>query len=799
MDVCSIAARAEAAALRVTLDSLRVFHPDVVVHVLDLDGVADWPDVRVLRLTDIGVTDRELHAAAMLADPTHLTGWLQPRLLRYFVGRGEPVLSIAPGVRALGPLDALLAEPLDASIRLVARHDGLPADDGFRPSAADMFEAGTFHGSVLACGPGSLGLVDSWIALSDPGLPTPWQNAATAGPHETLPAGTMLSRWMLEPGTKVLCDRDGWSSDDVPTLLADLTEFDPHRPWLLSTVDPDEARARLSDHPLLRDLCRVHAKELEAAPIDPSVSFDTTADGIPVHGALRLAFRKAVDSWRSGTGHEPPDPFDTSDPGAFTAWLDEVTSRDGGPLTRYLRAIYDDRPDLQARYPQVPGADVGPLLRWAETHARLENDYETRLIDSALRAGHRGRPTEGVVAGADGVAHGSARRPAGVNVAGYLHGELGIGESARLMVSALKTTDVPYSTIAVGRHLQHRQDVTLGSLAGAGTLFDVTLLCVNAEQTGDVLEAEPRLLQSSYRIGMWYWEVEEFPAAKRGGFGHVDEVWVASDFIRQAIAPHTTRPVLTVTPPLPQARAATTRVRGDFGLPEDRPVFLFSFDYLSTAERKNPVGLIDAFRIAFAPNEGPVLVVKSINADKRVGDAERVRQRAADEPDVVLLEEYLSTEERDALVQLCDVYVSLHRSEGLGLTIAEAMAYGKPVVVTAYSGNLQFTTDENAFLVPWVPGVVPDNAEPYPAGTQWAEPDLEEAARLMRLALEDPALAAAKGARAAWTVRELHSPEVAGRHIAARLAQIRRELPRHRWRVRVRRARNLLRRTGLLR
>jgi len=123
-------------------------------------------------------------------------------------------------------------------------------------------------------------------------------------------------------------------------------------------------------------------------------------------------------------------------------------------------------------------------------------------------------------------------------------------------------------------------------------------------------------------------------------------------------------------------------------------------------------------------------------------------------------------------VGLCDCYVSLHRSEGLGLTMAEAMAVGKPVIATGYSGNLQFMNEANSFLVPWAPTSIPSGCEPYPAGGTWAEPDLVVTARLMRTVLEDPELAATRGRKAAEDIRLLHSAEAAGRQVSARLAEL---------------------------
>jgi glycosyltransferase involved in cell wall biosynthesis len=161
-------------------------------------------------------------------------------------------------------------------------------------------------------------------------------------------------------------------------------------------------------------------------------------------------------------------------------------------------------------------------------------------------------------------------------------------------------------------------------------------------------------------------------------------------------------------------------------------MFLFIFDYYSTIERKNPVGLIEAFKQAFAPGEGPVLVVKSINGHNNRGKREALRHAASGRSDILLVDEFYSPEHKSGIVSLCDAYVSLHRGEGFGLGMAEAMALGKPTIGTRYSGNLAFMDDQNSYLVDFELGTVPEGAGPYPAGSEWANPDVDHAARLMR-------------------------------------------------------------------
>ena len=190
-----------------------------------------------------------------------------------------------------------------------------------------------------------------------------------------------------------------------------------------------------------------------------------------------------------------------------------------------------------------------------------------------------------------------------------------------------------------------------------------------------------------------------------------------------------------------------TITRASLGLPEGF-VFLFAFDYLSVLKRKNPIGLIEAFCKAFEPGEGPTLVIKSINGERCLSDRERVRFAASARPDIVLIEDYLSVDQTRALTALSDCYVSLHRSEGLGLTMAEAMSLGKPVIATGYSGNLDFMDERTTWLVPYELVPVGKGAAPYSPTANWAEPDLDTAARYMREIFDDPETAAERGKEA---------------------------------------------------
>jgi glycosyltransferase involved in cell wall biosynthesis len=296
---------------------------------------------------------------------------------------------------------------------------------------------------------------------------------------------------------------------------------------------------------------------------------------------------------------------------------------------------------------------------------------------------------------------------------------------------------------------------------------------VNADQFVEFASNAGRdFFEGRHTIAQWAWEVEEFPARWQGAFDLVDEVWALSEFTRRSIQAATDKPVYASPLPVLVPEVANEVGRATLGLPEDRYVFLFCLDFHSVVERKNPVGVIDAFKRAFSPGEGPVLVVKTVNGDSREMDLEMVRYAAAGRPDVVVMDRHLLRAELGSLMAAADCYVSLHRSEGFGLTMAESMALGKPVIATAYSGNLDFMTDKNSFLVPFSWTRVPPGADPYPVGARWAEPDLDVAAAIMRTVVGSPELAGSIAARGREDVQTNHNLERRSQFVRSRFEAI---------------------------
>jgi glycosyltransferase involved in cell wall biosynthesis len=373
----------------------------------------------------------------------------------------------------------------------------------------------------------------------------------------------------------------------------------------------------------------------------------------------------------------------------------------------------------------------------------------------------------------------------GVNLVGYLDAEVGTGEAARLVATGLSAAGVPYAAIgevATASRRRHPFPV----VAPGDADHPINLLCLNADMLpAFAARVGPGFFAGRRTVGLWFWEVGAVPPGLLRAFDHVDEVWVASHHVADAFAPVAPKPVIHM--PLPVAVLGAPKAGPPDGWPVG-PTILFVFDHLSVFERKNPLGVVEAFCRAFPRPAGPTLVIKSINGDQAPAEHARLVAATAARPDVVVWDGYVDAATMQAMTAACVAYVSLHRAEGLGLTIAQAMAHGRPVIATGATGSLEYTSPFNSYLVDHRTVRIGDSAPPYPADGTWAEPDLDDAARLMRRVIEEPDEAARRGARGRDDLRRTHAPAVAGAAMRRRLELLARDVPvaTPGWRQRIR-------------
>jgi glycosyltransferase involved in cell wall biosynthesis len=211
--------------------------------------------------------------------------------------------------------------------------------------------------------------------------------------------------------------------------------------------------------------------------------------------------------------------------------------------------------------------------------------------------------------------------------------------------------------------------------------------------------------------------------------------------------------------------------RRRFGLPDNAFVFLFTFDFFSTIQRKNPAAVIAAFRRAFRRDDAAVLVLKSINWEHDPAPRESL-ERESEGMKVVFMDAHISVAEMNALFASADCYVSLHRAEGFGLGMAQAMYLGKPVIGTNYSGNLEFMNSDNSLLVDYAMTELDQDAGSYECGSRWAEPNVEHAANLMRWVYEHRMESEAFGARAAADIRRTLDTNITAAEISGRVREL---------------------------
>ncbi len=364
--------------------------------------------------------------------------------------------------------------------------------------------------------------------------------------------------------------------------------------------------------------------------------------------------------------------------------------------------------------------------------------------------------------------------PFGVNLLGHVRGDFGLGESCRLVAGGLEASGVPFSVY----------NLPMNGPAGENNLdwaareqeaypYSVNLVHLNPGELANALwRLKPGELRKRYNIAYWLWELPEFPEEWHYTFRLFDEIWTPAEFISRALRKCTGLPVHTM--PYGLAKPATDPAcdRAFFGLPEDVFLFMLSYDGNSVSERKNPEGAIRAYVRAFGKDEAGVgLVIKATH--ESAGGMARMRALLEGYPNVVVLTESYGKAQFNSLIGCVDAYVSLHRAEGFGLVMAEAMLLGTPVIATNWSANTEFMNEDVACMVDARVVALEREYPPYHRGYHWAEPDEAAAADWMRKLYRDEAFRTGLVQRAKAHMAQKCSVQAAGAAMGKRLEELR--------------------------
>ncbi|OXM86710.1 glycosyl transferase family 1 [Paenibacillus rigui] len=356
---------------------------------------------------------------------------------------------------------------------------------------------------------------------------------------------------------------------------------------------------------------------------------------------------------------------------------------------------------------------------------------------------------------------------------GLIRSEIGVGESSRLAAAALDAAGVPFGMIDLpGISLSRSWDTTWLHKEMSAAPFPVNIFHLNA----DVMPMArshfgSELFEDRYNIGYWHWELPIFPDEQLGGFAQLQEIWVPSQYVFESLLPKS--PVCVVK--IPHGISMPPPVdlpREYFGLPRSPFLFLSMYDSYSFQQRKNPKAAIEAYLRAFPePKPDQVgLVIKINNAHEQ--DLEQVRAFTGGRPDCHIITPVLSRMQMNALLHSVQCFVSLHRSEGFGLGLAEAMYLGKPVIGTYWSGNTEFMNPANSCTVDFSLVHVGTDLGPYQAYQLWAEPNLDHAAYYMKRLLTDTVWRNTLADNGRQTIHTYFSAPLAGQRIRERLAQL---------------------------
>ena len=318
----------------------------------------------------------------------------------------------------------------------------------------------------------------------------------------------------------------------------------------------------------------------------------------------------------------------------------------------------------------------------------------------------------------------------GVNVVGYHRQSLGLGAEVRRVVRCLRAAGVPVSTIdAPGSSSVQINSIPLSD---NDWRYETTLSVVAGDQLRNCME---ELGVSHFKRGrhcsMWYWELMKLNEPMKSALPLVDGLVAGSQFIYECLVRSTDVSVFHF-PLTAIGNLEATKSRKVLGLPEDRVIFLCTFDFFSVIERKNPLDAIAAFKMAFAENSGPILLIKSQNGNILTEDLALVTHAIDGRTDIIHIDQHVDEATQAAYLHCADVLVSLHRSEGLGLHILEALLRGVPVLSTAFSAPTEFLDNGNSVLVDYALVPVKNGNGVYPTGYLWAQPDVQHAAHLMQ-------------------------------------------------------------------
>jgi glycosyltransferase involved in cell wall biosynthesis len=360
----------------------------------------------------------------------------------------------------------------------------------------------------------------------------------------------------------------------------------------------------------------------------------------------------------------------------------------------------------------------------------------------------------------------------GVNLIGYPLADIGEGEFVRQTAKSLARVGVDFGVYNSESQLG-QNDRRLISSIRLNNSYLVNIFHLKPDQIeASIIRHGNSLVLGHFNIGYWAWELGKYPNVWLDSLKYFHEIWCPSRFIQSALTNNSLKPVLYM-PPAFDLEKPEGFDRCYFNLPKNRFIFLFVFDFKSYFFRKNPLGCIQAFQNAFSDGTGsPRLVIKSMDGEQYPDEFELLNKAVQKDSRIININNTFTFDEVVGLMSVCDAFVSLHRSEGIGLSIAQSMLLGKPVIVTNYSGNTDFTISENSCLVDYNLVEVKKEEYPHSKNQVWADPNLDQAASYMKRLVEDDTYRNTIAKAGYSYIKANHNSEIVGENYRSRLIEL---------------------------
>ncbi|MCB0350830.1 MAG: glycosyltransferase [Bdellovibrionales bacterium] len=791
--ICTIASVDYLPQALTLAQSAQTFQKDLKVYVLVIDRVPikvkkKYKSIEFINFDDLAQQDTKLFGLAFRYAPLELVCYLKYYFSQYLIEQKE--------IEKLLYVDAdcLATSTFEPMFSLLEKHPVLVTPhvldpnfdytDGCRPTESTILLTGLFN-------TGFLGFSNSETAI----CLLKWMQQKLVikcklEPHEGyfadqkwadfFPVFFPETHVVRHPGVNVaywnLVERNVnmqngvFTSNDQPLIFFHFSGYRLDRPTELSVY---QDRLPLSYYPIIKKLTLLYRMRLFANENDlskakyPYLKFD---NGVLIPDFVRVLFGKVGSKF-----DHFKNPFQTANENSFFNWLIDGHGNLVPPIVLEMRAI---RPDLTESFPNpwdVNGQIA--LLEWAARNGARELQMGERWEKLLKLAEVTGKSKSNLEKN-EQMRHPSLKSHSepscfGVNLSGFLQSERGMGVSARGSYRCLKEAGVPFTlNNVIDPNSANVIKINENEFSDDNP-FQFNLIHVNPSDMNMFFHRRGgHYCRGRYNIGFWAWEFSEFPQKYDSVFDFIDEVWVPSTFVQKAMSRSVPIPVVCMphivdSSYFEEPHAPKKKINDAF-------TFSFCFDYASSMTRKNPEGLVRAFKQAFplAKKDNVQLIIKTNSGHLFAKDRMQLMRAIDGDSRVQLIDEVYTSAQIKEFMLKTDCYVSLHRAEGFGLTLLEAMALGKPVIATGYSGNTDFMNKSNSYVVDYSLTEMSISFGPYKKSYECAEPHIAHAAEHMQQVYKNQSLANKIGAIGRKDVLDRNNSIVVGKMYRNRLQQL---------------------------